>query len=171
MTISPILGDGLLSRQPISTRLQQFKQNFEQLGQDIQGGNLEAARSDLSAMAGLLRQQHLPASTDNALVHSLRQLQQDLEAGDVSAAQQDYAKLEKDVNQWAARIRHNSFLGGEGPGTVHQLFQQLGKAIESGDLASARQIFGALKHHLEALPEAPAKPTPQANGSNISVSA
>jgi len=70
---------------------QQFQQEFAQLGQDLQSGNLSAAQSEFATL-----QQSRPQSTattaaqsNNPIATAFNQLSSDLQSGNLTAAQQD----------------------------------------------------------------------------------
>jgi outer membrane protein assembly factor BamD (BamD/ComL family) len=98
MSVAGILSSSLFdySSQTAQSKLQQSRQVFQQLGQDLQSGNLSAAQTDFSALqpsasstgAASLLQSTSPIAQD------FKQLSQDLQSGNVSSAQQDYAKIQ-----------------------------------------------------------------------------
>jgi hypothetical protein len=72
---------------------QSFQQEFQQLGQDLQSGNLSQAQSDLAS----LQTSNVPAlssfSSSNGLASAFSQLAIDLRSGNLSAARQDYTTI------------------------------------------------------------------------------
>jgi thioredoxin-like negative regulator of GroEL len=86
---------------------QQFKQEFQQLGQDLQSGNLTAAQSDLAALRQNAPQFSGASSSGSAsttassgavsLAQEFKQLAQDLQSGNLSGAQQAYSTLQQDL--------------------------------------------------------------------------
>ena len=74
-------------------RSEKFKQEFQQLGKDLQAGDLEAAQADFATLSA-----HAPApgpstQSKGALGQAFDRLTQDLQTGDLSAAKQDYATI------------------------------------------------------------------------------
>jgi hypothetical protein len=70
---------------------QQFRQEFQQLGQDLQSGNLTAAQSDFATL-----QQLGPQGNSTQTAQSGNPIAQEL-----SAAQQAYTSLQQDLEQFA----------------------------------------------------------------------
>ena len=122
----------------------QFQQDFLQLGQDIQAGNLKAAQSDLAALENLR-----PASSDSSspLTQAFHQLSADLQSGNVSAAQQDYSSIQQAFQNRAAHMRHPHDSGGDT--TIDQLLQQLKQALQSGNTSQAQQAYATLQQDLQ----------------------
>lgn len=89
MSIAGILTSNLsnLNSQTVISPQQQFKQELQQLGKDLQAGNLSAAQSDFATL-----QQEAPSSSttstqsSNPIVQAFKQLGQDLQSGNLSAA-------------------------------------------------------------------------------------
>lgn len=168
----------LITQEHPSRRLQQFKQEFQQLGEDLQSGNLAASQADFAT----LQQIGPEAISDptiqpnNRLSQSFAQLAEDLQSGDLAAAQKDYAQIQKVFQHQAERGegRHHQ---DEAAAQIQRALHALGKALQAGDLASAQKAFAVLKHDLQKLAESrqpaspsPAAPAPPATG-NVSVTA
>lgn len=151
----------------------QFKQEMQQLGQDLQAGNLTAAQADFATIQKNEPQALVNAQSQNstALGKDLNQLGQDLQAGNLSAAQQDFASVKQDIQQQMSQIRshhhhHQSgFNSQEG-----QLFQQLGQDLQSGDLTSAQQVYATLQSDL-GLATSTSSSSQASSGSGVSVTA
>jgi len=141
--------------QSVRQRMQQFKSDFQQLGQDLQSGNLTAAQSDFAKL-----QQDGPSGSSSATQSSspvqqaITQLSSDLQAGNVTAAQQDLTTLQQDLqNQGSQGVQgyhhhhhhHHSDAGGSGSSSISQLMSQLGQALQAGNLSSAQQAYGSLQ--------------------------
>jgi len=96
--------DALASRGK-SHRLQQ---SFQQLGHDLQSGNLSQAQSDFASLQQLLpgSAQNLAvasasgALSSNPLATAVSQLARDLQSGNLSAAKQAYSALQQDFQQF-----------------------------------------------------------------------
>ena len=66
MSVSGISSSNLFdSNQSVQNNMQKFRQEFQQLGQDLQSGNLSAAQSDFATLPQLSPQNlsHLPRLT------------------------------------------------------------------------------------------------------------
>jgi len=148
MSVSGISSSNFLdySAQSIQTRMQQFRQEFQQLGQDLQSGNLAAAQTDFAALQQVEPQSISTASTQSntPIGQAFNQLSQDLKSGNLSAAQQDYATIQQDFQNHASRAHHHHHGGGNGEGEISQLLQQLGQDLQSGSLSAAQQAYSTL---------------------------
>lgn len=137
------------------SRKQQFQQEFQQLGQDLQSGNLSAAQSDFATL-----QQSRPQGTSTAsaqstdpIVQAFNQLSTDLKAGNTAAAQQDYATLQQDLQNQGTQSQgahhHHHHHGGVSQQNAISQFQQLGQDLQSGQLSAAQQAYGSLQQDLQ----------------------
>lgn len=158
MSITGILSSNLFNAQSAQTASQKLKQEFLQLGQDLQSGKLSAAQSDFAAL-----QQNAPQAsaaapltqTGNPLTQAFQQLSQDLKAGNLTAAQQDYSTIQQDFKAQAkqGQTDHHRPLRGSGGGgnsegqsnSVTQLFSQLGQALQAGNLTAAQTAYTSLQ--------------------------
>jgi outer membrane protein assembly factor BamD (BamD/ComL family) len=101
---------------------QQIQQEFQQLGKDLQAGNLTAAESDFvtlqqdlpqSSVASASQTTTAPASssqtsqastqTSDPIAQAFAQLASDLQAGNLTAAQKDYSTLQQDFQSAATK--------------------------------------------------------------------
>jgi len=135
------------------SQLQQFQQEFQQLGKDLTSGNLSAAQSDFATLQKDMPQASSSASTaqsSNPIAQAFSQLSQDLQAGNLSAAQQDYANLQQDFQSRAPyRHHHHHRSGGSEESQFSQLFDQLGRDLQSGNLSSAQSDWNSLQQLLQ----------------------
>src|SRR5471032_1183251 len=85
--------------QSIQNNKQQFVQDFQQLGTDLQSGNLTAAQTDFATIQQLAPQNgssaNSGAQSNNPVAQEFSQLSQDLQTGNLSAAQQAYTSIQK----------------------------------------------------------------------------
>jgi len=152
----------------------QFRQDFQQLGEDLQSGNLSAAQSDFATLQQLSSQSvsSTTQSSTNPLQQAFHQLAQDLQAGNLSAAQQDYSNIQQDLQNQASQLHfHHHHHGGGQNNSVSQLFQQLGQALQTGNLSSAQQIFNTLQQNFQFTRPTQGTPEPATPSSAVSVSA
>lgn len=141
------------SRRSVESEMQQ---EFAQLGQDLQSGNLSAAQSDFATLTQMQPQSTSSSSSTTAastspMAQAFAQLSKDLQAGNLSAAQQDFATIQQDVQANAVQSgghRHHHHGGGEGGG-ISSLFSQLGQALQSGDLSTAQTIFSTMQQDFQ----------------------
>ena len=140
--------------QNVQSTVQQFQQDFAQLGQDLQAGNLSAAQTDFATLQQIEGQggSSAPAAQNgNPILQIFNQLSQDLQSGNLSGAQQDFANLQQDLQnaQSSQPVRHHHHHGGGEGGGISQLFSQLGQDLQSGNLSSAQQAYSSLEQELQ----------------------
>ena len=101
MSIAGISSNLLLnSLSPKQASLQQFRDEFQQLGQDLQAGNLTAAQADYAQLQQIEQQKNSSASQSNitnSVSQLFDQLGKDLASGNVSSAQDDFNDIMKAV--------------------------------------------------------------------------
>jgi hypothetical protein len=139
------------SRRSVESEMQQ---EFAQLGQDLQSGNLSAAQSDFATLSQMGPQSTSSSSTSTAtntspIAQAFAQLSKDLQSGNLSAAQQDFATIQQDMQSNAVQSgghhHHHRGSGEGGQSTISSLFSQLGQALQSGDLSTAQQVFSTMQ--------------------------
>jgi len=159
MSITGIGTGSLLtySAQELQSKRQQFQQEFQQLGEDLQSGNLSSAQSDFAAL-----QQNLPSSSSasssqnsgSSLAQAFNQLASDLQSGNLSATQSDYSTIQQDFQSMAAQQpsvqehHHHHHSDNSESSQISQLFTQLSSALQSGNLTSAQQLYTTLQQDL-----------------------
>jgi outer membrane protein assembly factor BamD (BamD/ComL family) len=179
MSVSGVSSSSLFNHgtENVQNNIKQIQQEFQQLGQDLQSGNLSAAQSDFATLQQLMPQNNSTSSaqSNNPIAKAFNQLSQDLQAGNLSAAQQDYSTIQKDFqNQGAQMHGHHHHRGGGGSAgsEINQLLNQLGQALQSGNLSTAQSAFSSLQQELQQLGQAGGQtPSSQSSSSRISVNA
>ncbi len=158
MSIAGILSSSLVGlfndSQSIQNKKQQFQQEFQQLGQDLQSGNLSAAQTDFASLQQLRPQTNSTASrtsrqNNSPSAQAFKQLSTDLQAGNVTGAQQDYARIQQDFLNQGAKGNHQHAGGGSGANGISQSLEQLAQALQSGNLASAQQAYTTLQQDFQ----------------------
>jgi outer membrane protein assembly factor BamD (BamD/ComL family) len=137
------------------SQIQQFQQDFQQLGQDLESGNLSGAQSDFVTLQKDLTPSSSTststAQSSSPIAQAFSQLSQDLQAGNLPAAQQDFSTLQQDLQSQASSMHHHHHHSGGGEeNQVSQLFAQLGQDLQSGNLSSAQSDFTSLQQLLQA---------------------
>jgi outer membrane protein assembly factor BamD (BamD/ComL family) len=142
---------------------QQFRQEFAQLGQDLQSGNLSAAQADFATLQQNQPQSNLASSaqSNNPIATAFNQLSSDLQSGNLPAAQQDYTTIQQDFQNRSSQGQstqghhHHHHGGGSSGGSnsssssaISQLFNELGSALQSGNLSNAQQTYTSLQQDL-----------------------
>lgn len=157
MSLAGILSSNLfqLNSQGVQDRAQQFRQDFQKLGQDLQTGNLTGAQADFAALQKDGPQSSSSTQNSNPIAQTFQQLSTDLQSGNLTAAQQDYSNLQQDFqNQAASHMQrshhhHHSGGGSDASSQMSQILTQLGQDLQSGDLASAQQAYTTLQQDLQ----------------------
>jgi hypothetical protein len=141
---------------------QQIKAEFEQLGQDLQSGNLTQAQQDFTNLS-----QNIPGASQtgsNPVLQALTQLGKDLQAGNLQAAQQDYSTVQQDAEQIAAQVRghhgrhHHHTESSQSSSSISQqanpiaqAFSTLAQDLQAGNLSGAQSAFAALANDLQQI--------------------
>ncbi len=142
--------------QSVQNKKQQFRDEFQQLGKDLQSGNLSAAQADFTTIQQQRTQGKSSTSStqSNPLAQDVDQLSQDLQSGNLTAAQQDYAKIQSDAQRATPQTQghhhhHHSSGGGGGGGGISQLMSQLGDALQAGNMSAAQQSYTSLEQDFQ----------------------
>jgi outer membrane protein assembly factor BamD (BamD/ComL family) len=139
----------------MSSQLQQFQQEFKQLGTDLTSGNISAAQSDFVTLQNDLQQtSSTSASTSQSsspIAQAFSQLSQALQSGNLSAAQQSYSTIQQDFQSQALQMHHSHHhnSGGGQQSQASQLFEQLGQDLQSGNLSNAQSDFSSLQQLIQ----------------------
>ncbi len=97
-----------------------------------------------------------------------------LQSGNLSAAQQDYTTIQQDFQNQATQNQtqetegHHHHHGGGGSSEISQLLDQLGTALQSGNVSSAQSTFNTLQ---QALTQNTAQTSAQSSSNGVSVTA
>jgi hypothetical protein len=135
----------------IMNRMQQVQQDFQQMGMDLQSGNLSAAQTDFASLQQIDPQAGPVSSTQgNPIAQGFSQLSQDLGAGNLASAQADFTTLQQDfasrVGMWQ---RHHHGDAGSAQSSLGQEFSQLIEMLQSGNQSGAQQIYDSLQQELQ----------------------
>lgn len=151
-----------------------MQQEFQQLGKDLQAGNLSAAQSDFATL-----QQYAPQSSStssqstNPVAQEFTQLGKDLQSGNTTAAEQDFTAIQQDFQGHSTQAHGHHHHGAGSSDELSQLMSQLGQALQSGDLTSAQTAYTSLQQEFEQLAQTSGlTASPQQSSSNaVSISA
>ena len=145
--------------QGAQNKFQQIQGQFQQLGKDLQSGNLSQAQQDFATLTQELpssQQQTGAATSTSSVAQAFKTLGQDLQSGNLSAAQQDFAAIQQNAQQasGSAHGHHNHHRraissGQQGGSPISQVFGALGQALQSGNLPSAQQAYATLQQDLQ----------------------
>ena len=129
-------------------RMQQIQQEFQQLGKDLQTGNLAAAQTDFAALQQMDPQAAPTASTaGNPIAQAFGQLAQDLQAGNLSGAQQDFVNLQQDFQGLAGTGHRHHAGGASSHNPLVRGFNELLQML-SGNQPGAQQAYTSLQQGL-----------------------
>ncbi|MFY9646873.1 MAG: hypothetical protein WAK29_16965 [Terriglobales bacterium] len=153
MSVSGISSSAFYNTGSTQSTVQQFQQAFQQLGQDLQSGDLSAAQSAFAVLQQLRPQNSSTAAqSNNPVTQAFSQLSQDLQSGNLSAAQKDYTALEQAMQNQRVRTHHHrsgSENSTSGTSQLSQLIDQLGASVQSGSLSTAQTTYNTLLQALQ----------------------
>src|SRR2546426_12545638 len=86
------------------TPKQQFGQEFQQLGQDLQAGNLSQAQQDFASLAPNASN---GTQGNGTIAQVLGSLGQALQSGNLSGAQQAFSTIQQDLQQLGSQGHHH----------------------------------------------------------------
>jgi outer membrane protein assembly factor BamD (BamD/ComL family) len=146
--------------QNIPSSFQYIRTEFQQLGQDLQAGNLSQAQQDYATLT-----QNLPGLNQNSanpLVQAFTRLGKDLLSGYLQAAQQDYTTVQLDAQQNASQARghhhhHHAAISPDSSSLsqqtspIVQAFSQLAQDLQAGNLQGAQSAFAILQNDLQQI--------------------
>jgi hypothetical protein len=148
--IAGVTGNGFYNP-GMMNRMEQIQRDFQQLGQDLQAGNLSAAQTDFAALQQVDPQAGPSSSTQgNPIAQGFSQLSQDLGASNLAAAQKDFTTLQQDfASRTGMWQRHHHGDSGRGQSPLGQEFSQLIQMLQSGNQSGAQQAYGTLQQDLQ----------------------
>lgn len=138
---------------------QSVRQEFEQLGRDLQMGNLKAAQSDFATIQGSAPFSHPYSNASSnpsqatansqgldAVRQAFNQLSQDLRAGNIAAARQDYSSLQQDLQKLPGSFSAQNLQSpiSKGLGAINQLIAEAPAMISGNYLGAALQAYSLL---------------------------
>jgi len=179
--LSILAGNQAQNNQP--SPFSQFSSELQQLGQDLQAGNLSQAQQDFATLSqsfASVNPAAAQAPNGATLTQALNQLGQDLQAGNLTAAQQDFTTLQQDLQQSVGQAEghgrhHHHHLenaqNSQQGGTIAQEFSQLAQSLQSGNLSAAQQAFSTLQNDLQQINAIALSNAAAGSGSGLNVSA
>jgi outer membrane protein assembly factor BamD (BamD/ComL family) len=181
MSIIGILSSNLFSAgaaqntqnsQNTPSAFQQIKTEFQQLGHDLQSGNLSGAQSDFATLSQNISAANQSSATtansatgSSTIAQAFAELGQDLQSGNLQGAQQDFTNLQQDVQQVASQQagghhghRHHHVESSQSSSTysqqsnpIVQAFSTLAQDLQAGNLSGAQSAFSALQNDLQQI--------------------
>jgi hypothetical protein len=165
MSVSGILSSAF-SQQQLSA-VNPYQQKIQQLGQDLQSGNLKSAQSDFATLQQAFSQSAATSGTTSAdsstnttipVTQTFSQLASDLQSGNLPAAQTNASTLQQTLQSpngtSSTHHLHHHHSGGGGGDSTNQNplledLNQVGQSLTSGNLSSAQQAYATLQQQLQ----------------------
>ena len=149
MSVSGVSSNTSLQQnlQSMQARAQKIQCEFQQLGQDLQAGNLTQAQSDFSTLNSNIS---TPMKTDSSLSQEFGALATALQSGNLTAAQKAYTALEQGAGQTSSSHDHHLSvnISGSGNGASGSVLAQLlgnsGSGVPSASLSGASTAYSTL---------------------------
>jgi hypothetical protein len=178
MSVSSMSASSFFDQARSSTQLpnQPVHQAIQQLGQDLQAGNLTAAQADFATLeqdskfvSGAVNgstSTHSSTSSQNAnpMAQAFNQLAQDLQAGNLTAAQQDFTGIQQDMQNAQSSVQvHHHQGSGSAADAVEQLLSTIGGVASGGQLSAALQAYGLLAQGVPLLGGTPSSTAGQSS--------
>ena len=163
MSIAGILSSRLFNsnHQALTNSQPSFQKEFQQLGEDLQSGNLSAAPGDFATLQQKSPGANatMPASTGNSIALAFSQLGKDLQSGNLPGARQDFSNIQQGLQGPGAQAHHRHRHSGGREVTslgqqsaLAQEFVQLGHDLQTRNVAAAQQAYSAVQQSFLALP-------------------
>jgi soluble cytochrome b562 len=157
MSVSSVSSCSILSQslQTWQAKAQKMQSEFQKLGQDLQAGNLSQAQADFSTLSQNISG---PLQSNSPLAQAFSALASALQSGNLSAAQKAYSTFQQDLQQAGFGHRHHHHssgssqaTGASSSGTLSQLFNTLGSALQSGNLSAAQAAYATIQQDLQQM--------------------
>jgi len=148
MSVSAISTNSLVqsSNQNTPITLQQFQKEFQQLGSDLQNGNLSTANQEFSSLQALVPGSNSASQAQSPVVQNFNQLGRDIQSGSLPAAQQDYGTLKTDLNKIALNHSHHR---AHDPLETSQGDAQLGQTLQASNALTAQSAYSSLLQEIQ----------------------
>ena len=177
--------NGFTGAQNAARRFGRIREEFQQLGQDLQSGNVAQAQADYARLssefpgvnpAGTTTTGTGTAATAGAstgagattIAQQFTQLGQDLQSGNLQAAQQDYTNLQQAVQRtgtqqpeghhrahhhehgdWQSASSTSAF--SQQASSIVRAFSTLAQDLQAGNLSGAQSAFATLQSDLQQI--------------------
>lgn len=151
MSVTGVTVPSLYPSSSGTNQFQQIQRDFQQLGQDLQSGNLSQAQQDYATLTSALPSNQ-QQNSNSLIAQAFEQLGQALQSGDLATIQQDIQQ-----NQGAqGHHRHHHSQNAQGPSSsgqnsiIGQALSALNSALQSNNITAAQQAFSSLTQALES---------------------
>jgi len=148
MSVSAISTNSLIpsSNQNTPINLQQFQKEFQQLGSDLQNGNLSTANQEFSSLQAIVPASTSASQSQSPVVQTFNQLGQDIRSGSLPAAQQDYGTLKTNLQKIALNHSHHRV---HDPMETSQGDFQLGQTLQASNASTAQSAYSSLLQEIQ----------------------
>jgi soluble cytochrome b562 len=156
-------------------QLDKIKTGFQQLGADLQAGNLSQAQTDYASLSQQISSSQ--TQTNKTINQDFSALGQAIESGSITDAQNAYTTLLQDLQQASSHTHrhhhHHHASSAQQSNPIAQAFDALGKALESGDLSAAQQAYSTIVQNLQqyGLSASAVSSNSSSAGANLTVTA
>jgi hypothetical protein len=179
MSVTGLSGADFFQLSNPQISFQQKQNEFKQLGQDLQAGNLSQAQQDFATLT-----QNAPGGAQNGigvLAQDFRTLGAALQSGNLSDAQQAFSTVQQDIQQVAAQDGgqghhgHHRHIEDTNPASsqpsnpISQIFSALGQALQAGNLSDAQKTYATIEQEFQQF--GPSSGSGSSASSNLSVNA
>jgi hypothetical protein len=156
MSVSGVSSSSSLSQtvQTWQAKAQKIQSEFQQLGQDLQAGNLSQAQSDFSTLNQNIS---TPVQTNSSISQAFGALGTALQSGNLAAAQKAYSTLQQDVQQTGLSHHHHRAGGSaetnnsSSGNVLSQLLVSLGSSLQAGRASAAQTAYSTLAQEFQQM--------------------
>ena len=154
MSVSGVSSSSSLSQtlQSWQVKAQKIQSEFQQLGQDLQAGNLTQAQSDFSSLNQNIS---TPMQTSSAVSEAFGAMGNALQSGNLAAAQKAYSALQQDLQQSGESHHHRPVQGSSennnsaSGNIISQLLGAMGSNLQTGNTSAASAAYSTLSQALQ----------------------
>jgi|SRR5208337_882366 len=131
----------------LQTAFTQVQNDFKQLGQALQSGDLAGAQSAFATLQQDM--QSIGQSQSGQQQSNLSALANALQSGDLEAAQKAFAALQPKHHHHHSGRAQSAGGDSSGSSTINSDFNALATALQSGDLSGAQSAFATLQQDMQ----------------------
>ncbi|MGO9018619.1 MAG: hypothetical protein ACLQVJ_09755 [Syntrophobacteraceae bacterium] len=153
MSVSAVSSTDSSYQTNLQTGFTQVQNDFNQLGQALQSGDLAGAQSAFATLQQDMQNVSQSQSQSGQQQSNWSALASALQSGDLAGAQQAFAALQTNHHH-----HHHHSGGSQGTGsdsdgnsTINSDFNTLAQSLQSGNLKGAQQAFAALQQDIQSI--------------------
>jgi hypothetical protein len=129
--------------------IEEALQDYSQLANDIQNGDLTDADAAYSNLQQLVQAYQGPSASNSTIQNDFTTLGQDIQAGNVTTTQSAFTQFQSDLQAAAQPASATTTPTLTPAQQVQQDYAQLESALQSGNLSGAQSAFAALQQALQ----------------------